>query len=123
MRIKHRSNGVADERAATPAQAGDGLVSTVTHAAGDIGSGIRDAGEKVREVTAKGAHEVVDAVRDATEAGGHAAASAGDSVSQHAQGAAVVVRTHRRKLGLATAAAASAAFAVLAALIARRPRR
>jgi hypothetical protein len=121
MRARHRSDHVHDEPAVAAKETSDGLVATASHAAGDIGEGLRDAGEKARDATAKGAHEVADFVRGAAETGGQAAAHATDAASERAHAGAVALRTHRRKLAVSAAAVASGAFAVLAALLARRP--
>lgn len=137
MRRRHSKDGLVDTTApeqshgsaAEHSQGSDGIVASATHAASDVGSGLRDAGGKLRDVTAKGAHDVAGAVRDATETAGHAAANAGHlaanaggTVGDRAHAGAVALRTHRRRVGATTAALVAAGVAALAAVIARRKR-
>jgi len=126
MGAKH-SDKAAEKFESAPAEDNSsGFVSAVSHTAGDVGGSLLEATEKVRDATTSAAHDVAKAARDAggklrdvTDTATHAAASAKGTVAGRAQ---VALRGNGRRIGTVAAAAASAAFAVLAALIARRGR-
>lgn len=100
--------------------------SAVADAAADAVSDLAHAAERIREAAAESAREAREAAERVREAVGHRAHVVNDATSSaqaRASDGVAVVRRNRGRLGVVATAAVAAAVSLIAAVLARRPRR